>query len=148
MDIEQKTMKIYSKCMKEQGVKVLEKKQKKILGGNYILSDGKTLEKAQKIRRLICEEFDMFFKDYDFIILPTTPSTAFKIGEIQDEMLMYMQDYFTVAFSLAGLPCISIPNGFDEKGLPIGLQIVSAPFSREKTFKFFKISFRTLEKSG
>lgn len=115
-----------------------EEAKKRILGGNYILSDGKTLEKAQKIRRLICEEFDMFFKDYDFIILPTTPSTAFKIGEIQDEMLMYMQDYFTVPFSLAGLPCISIPNGFDEKGLPIGLQIVSAPFSDKKLLNFSK----------
>ena len=113
--------------------------KRRIIAGNYILSEGKKynlLEKAQKLRRLIADEIYRTFEKYDFIILPTSPKTAFKIGEVQDPMTMYSADCFTVPFSLAGVPSISIPNGLDKEGLPIGLQIVAAPFRENRLLSY------------
>jgi len=88
--------------------------------------------KAQKVRTLIKNDFDQLFTDYDLILSPTTPTTAFKIGEKRDPLKMYAADIFTVPVNIAGIPAISVPCGFDQKGLPIGLQLMGAHFKEEK----------------
>jgi aspartyl-tRNA(Asn)/glutamyl-tRNA(Gln) amidotransferase subunit A len=74
---------------------------------------------------------------YDFIVLPTTPNTAFKLGENdKDPISMYLEDIFTVQASLAGLPAISIPNGQDKNGLPIGFQVIGRKFGEKALLNF------------
>ena len=78
--------------------------------------------KAQKVRKLIKNDFDEVYKKVDAILTPSTPSSAFKIGEkSNDPVSMYLNDIFTVPVNLAGLPAISIPAGVDDKGYPLGL---------------------------
>jgi aspartyl-tRNA(Asn)/glutamyl-tRNA(Gln) amidotransferase subunit A len=100
--------------------------------GTYALSAGyydAYYLKAQKVRTLIKRDFEGAFENCDAIITPTAPTTAFKIGEkTQDPLQMYLTDIFTLPASLAGLPALSLPCGFDEKGLPIGLQIMGKHF--------------------
>lgn len=113
--------------------------KRRVILGTYVLSAGHAEEwfvKAQKVRRVICEEFDKVFGKYDFIIMPTTPTTAFPIGTTLDPMDEYLADLYTVPASLAGLPAISIPNGVDKKGLPIGLQIVANSFCEKNLLAF------------
>ena len=114
--------------------------KKRIMLGTFVLSHGyydAYYTKAQKIRRLIKEETEKLLTKYDFLILPTAPTTAFKFGEHQDDPLsMYLADIFTVQASLAGLPAISIPNGVDNEGLPIGLQVVSNKFNESQLLAF------------
>ncbi|MBL8012997.1 MAG: Asp-tRNA(Asn)/Glu-tRNA(Gln) amidotransferase subunit GatA, partial [Candidatus Omnitrophica bacterium] len=72
----------------------------------------------------------------DVIVTPTAPTTAFKVGEkVSDPLSMYLSDIYTIPANLAGLPAISIPCGFDSKGLPIGLQLMAKPFGEETIFK-------------
>ncbi len=105
--------------------------KRRIMLGTYALSSGyydAYYLKAQKVRRLIKEDFDEAFKSCDLIITPTTPTTAFKIGEkTEDPLQMYLSDIFTNSVNLAGLPGLSMPCGFDSSGLPIGLQIIGKP---------------------
>lgn len=103
--------------------------KRRILIGTYVLSHGyydAYYLQAQKVRRLIQNDFLSAFKDQcDVIACPTTPTTAFKIGEkIDDPISMYLNDIFTVPASLAGLPGLSIPCGMDNSGLPVGLQLI------------------------
>ncbi len=114
--------------------------QRRILTGTFVLSadyyDAWYI-KAQKVRRLIKEQLEVILADYDFIVLPTTPTTAFKIGEYtQDPLSMYLADLYTVIASLAGVPAISIPNGTDSQGLPIGLQAIAPAFGEAKLLAF------------
>ena len=106
--------------------------KRRIMLGTYALSAGyydAYYLKALKVRTLIKQDFDKAFEKYDLILSPTTPTTAFKIGEkIDDPMQMYLQDIFTLSLNLAGLPGISIPCGFDD-GLPVGMQLIGKPFS-------------------
>ena len=99
--------------------------KRRILIGTYVLSSGyydAYYLKAQKIRRLIKNDFDKCFKNVDAILTPSTPSSAFKIGEkTNDPISMYLNDIFTVPVNLAGIPAISIPAGQDEKGYPLSL---------------------------
>ena len=99
--------------------------------GTYTLSAGyydAYYLKAQKIRRIIRDDYLKAFEKVDAIILPTTPNTAFKIGEkINDPLSMYLSDIYTVGINLAGLPALSIPIGFIDK-LPIGAQIIGKHF--------------------
>lgn len=115
---------------------------KRILLGTYVLSEGfydAYFTKAQKVRRLIKEETIRLFDDHDFIITPTAPTPAFKLNSHDRNPLeMYLEDIFTVQASLAGLPAISLPNGTDEEGMPIGIQIVANKFEEEKLFSFSK----------
>ena len=101
--------------------------KQRIMVGSFTLSAGyydAYYRKAQQIRRLIKNDFLSAFKDVDLIIGPTTPSTAFKIGEKNDNQIdMYLQDIYTITSNLAGLPAASIPVGFSQ-GLPIGMQII------------------------
>jgi aspartyl-tRNA(Asn)/glutamyl-tRNA(Gln) amidotransferase subunit A len=93
--------------------------------------------KAQKVRRLIKEFTENLLTDFDYIIMPTTPTTAFKIGEHSgNPVAMYLEDLFTVQASVAGVPAISIPNGKDAKGMPIGLQIISNSFKEADLYAF------------
>lgn len=103
--------------------------KRRIMLGTYALSAGyydAYYLKAQKVRTLIKQDFDNAFADVDVLVCPTSPSTAFKAGEKTDDPLsMYLSDLMTIPVNLAGLPGISIPCGFDEQGLPIGLQMIS-----------------------
>ena len=88
--------------------------------------------KAQKIRKIISNEFSQAFKDVDLVLGPTAPDSAFKIGEkSNDPIAMYLSDIFTVSTNLAGLPAMSIPMGFKNK-LPLGLQIIGNHFDESK----------------
>jgi aspartyl-tRNA(Asn)/glutamyl-tRNA(Gln) amidotransferase subunit A len=110
--------------------------KRRILIGAYVLSHGyydAYYLQAQKIRRLIADDFNAAFKTCDVILGPTAPGTAFKLGEKSgDPVEMYLNDLYTIPANLAGLPGMSLPCGFDAKGLPIGLQLVGNYFSEAK----------------
>ncbi|MDO9466585.1 MAG: Asp-tRNA(Asn)/Glu-tRNA(Gln) amidotransferase subunit GatA [Thiobacillus sp.] len=110
--------------------------KRRILIGAYVLSHGyydAYYLQAQKIRRLIADDFSEAFKTCDVILGPTAPGTAFKLGEKSgDPVEMYLNDLYTIPANLAGLPGMSLPCGFDSKGLPIGLQLVGNYFSEAK----------------
>ncbi len=112
--------------------------KRRILIGTYALSAGyydAYYLKAQKVRSLIAREFKKAFEDVDLILGPTTPDTAFKIGEkMNDPIAMYLSDVYTVSTNLAGLPAMSIPMGFKNK-LPLGLQIIGNHFDEEHILK-------------
>ncbi len=122
--------------------------QRRILMGTYVLSAGyydAYYLKAQKVRRCIRNDFDEAFKKCDVILTPTAPSTAFAIGEKQDDPLqMYLNDVFTVPLNLAGLPGISVPVGSGADGLPLGLQLIGRAFDEMTVFK----TAAALEKSA
>jgi len=109
--------------------------KRRIMIGTYVLSSGyydAYYLKAQKVRKLIKNDFDEVYKKVDAILTPSTPSSAFKIGEkINDPVSMYLNDIFTVPINLAGLPAISIPAGSDSKGYPLGLQIIGKAFEEQ-----------------
>ena len=109
--------------------------KRRIMIGTYVLSSGyydAYYLKAQKVRKLIKNDFDEVFKKVDAILTPSTPSSAFKIGEKKDDPVsMYLNDIFTVPVNLAGLPGISIPAGHDGKGYPLGLQIIRKAFDEQ-----------------
>ena len=110
--------------------------KRRILIGAYVLSHGyydAYYIRAQKLRRLIAQDFTEAFKQCDVIMGPTSPSTAFKIGEKSgDPVQMYLSDIYTIAVNLAGLPGMSIPCGFDSGGLPVGLQIIGNYFAESR----------------
>ena len=107
--------------------------QRRILLGTFVLSSNyydAYYNKAQQVRRLIRESMKNVFKDYDFILMPTTPTTAFKIGKHNDNPVeMYLADLFSVQANVAGIPGISFPCGKDNQGLPIGLQLLADDFN-------------------
>ena len=109
--------------------------KRRIMLGTYALSAGyydAYYKKGLQVRTLIKRAFDEAFQKYDVIITPTSPTTAFKIGErVSNPLEMYMSDICTVPVNIAGLPAISIPCGFDSKGLPIGLQIIGKAFDEQ-----------------
>ncbi|MBE8363706.1 Asp-tRNA(Asn)/Glu-tRNA(Gln) amidotransferase subunit GatA [Leptospira borgpetersenii] len=112
--------------------------KRRILLGTFSLSAGyygAYYGTAQKARVLIRKEYDSFFSKVDFILQPTSPTTAFKVGEkTKDPIQMYKADIWTTSVNLAGIPAISVPMGTDEKGLPIGLQITAPHFQEGKLF--------------
>jgi len=110
--------------------------KRRILIGTYVLSSGyydAYYIKAQKVRQMIKNDFDQSFKKVDAILTPSTPSSAFKIGEKKDDPIsMYLNDIFTVPVNLAGIPAISIPAGADNKNYPLGLQLIGKPLDEQK----------------
>jgi aspartyl-tRNA(Asn)/glutamyl-tRNA(Gln) amidotransferase subunit A len=112
--------------------------KRRIMLGTYALSTGyydAYYLKALKVRRLIAEDFQKVFADYDLIVAPTTPTVAFRIGEHTDDLLtLYMNDILTVPVNMAGLPGMSVPCGF-VNGMPVGMQIVGKPFDEGTIFK-------------
>ena len=109
--------------------------KRRILIGTYVLSSGyydAYYLKAQKVRQLIKSDFDKSFNDVDAILTPSTPSSAFKIGDKSDDPVsMYLNDIFTVPINLSGLPAISVPAGHDKNNLPLGLQLIGRPFDEQ-----------------
>jgi aspartyl-tRNA(Asn)/glutamyl-tRNA(Gln) amidotransferase subunit A len=127
---------VYSKSRAEAlGTEV----KRRIMLGTYALSSGyydAYYLKALKVRNLIRSDFTEAFGRADCIIMPTSPTTAFKIGEkTANPLQMYLSDVYTIAVNLAGVPAISIPCGFDTHNLPIGLQIISPAFGEEKLLR-------------
>ena len=110
--------------------------QRRIILGTYVLSSGyydEYYKKAQKVRRLIKNEIDEAFKTVDAIITPTTPTTAFSIGEkVDDPLTMYLSDVYTVTANLAGICGLNIPAGKDNAGLPFGMQLLGDTFGETK----------------
>jgi len=112
--------------------------KRRIILGTYVLSSGyydAYYLRAQKVRRLILGDFEKAFEQVDAILTPTSPTPAFKRGERADDPLaMYLSDIYTISVNLAGLPAISVPCGFTESGLPIGLQIIGKAFGEADMF--------------
>lgn len=104
--------------------------KRRIMLGTFVLSAGyfdAYYTKGLKVRRLIKEKTEQIFEDYDFILMPTAPTTAFKIGENSDDPItMYLQDIFTVHANLAGIPAVSLPKGKHSNGMPFGMQLMGA----------------------
>jgi aspartyl-tRNA(Asn)/glutamyl-tRNA(Gln) amidotransferase subunit A len=114
--------------------------QRRILLGTFVLGaqhyDSCFLQ-AQKIRRLMRDQMEAIFKQYDYIILPTTPTTAFEIGRNNhDPVALYWADVYTTLASITGMPAISIPNGVDKNRLPIGLQVIADSFKEAELLGF------------
>lgn len=114
--------------------------KRRIMLGTYVLSAGyydAYYKKAQQVRRLIKEDFDDAFKKVDIILTPTSPTTAFKIGEkSSDPLQMYLSDIYTTSANLAGIPGINIPIDFDKNGLPIGMQLMANQFEEDLLLSF------------
>lgn len=114
--------------------------KRRIMLGTFVLSAGYQeayYTQAQRVRRLIARSMHHLLRTYDYLMLPTTPTTAFRMGErTEDPITMYLADLFTVPASLAGLPAISVPEGIDRENLPIGLQVVTGPFQEAKLLAF------------
>ncbi len=112
-----------------------EEVKRRILIGTYVLSAGfydAYYMRAQKIRRLIVQDFNNAYQDVDLILTPTAPSSAFSANNPpSDPITMYLNDVFTIPASIAGLPAISIPAGLDKKGLPLGLQLIANTFDEQ-----------------
>jgi aspartyl-tRNA(Asn)/glutamyl-tRNA(Gln) amidotransferase subunit A len=110
--------------------------QRRILTGAYVLSQGyydAYYLQAQRVRRLIADDFQLAFKECDLIMGPVAPTTAWKIGEKSaDPVAMYLEDIFTLGVSLAGLPGMSVPCGEDQQNMPVGLQIIGNYFQEPK----------------
>jgi aspartyl-tRNA(Asn)/glutamyl-tRNA(Gln) amidotransferase subunit A len=127
---------VYSKSRAEGFGKEVKRR---IMLGTYALSSGyydAYYLKALKVRNLIRNDFTSVFEKCDCIMMPVSPTTAFKIGEkVDDPLKMYLSDVYTIAANLAGVPAISIPCGFDEKELPIGLQILAPAFAEDKLLR-------------
>ena len=114
--------------------------QKRILLGTFALSSNyydAYYTKAQKVRRIIREKTKELFQEYDFIVMPTTPTTAYKLGEkITSPIQRFLTDIYSVQANVAGVPGISLPCGTDDNGLPIGIQVIADDFEESKLFQF------------
>jgi len=110
--------------------------KRRIMLGTYALSAGyydAYYGQAQKVRTLVIRDYESAFERFDILVSPTSPTTAFRIGEKADDpMAMYLNDIFTIPANLAGVPAISVPCGLDDAGLPIGVQL-TAPALDEPT---------------
>jgi aspartyl-tRNA(Asn)/glutamyl-tRNA(Gln) amidotransferase subunit A len=105
--------------------------KRRIMLGSFVLSAGyydAYFTRAQKVRQLLCDRMDAIFRNYDFIIMPTSPVTAFRAGEMDDPIAMYLADIYTVMANLVGCPAISLPLFRHPNGMPFGLQVMSARF--------------------
>lgn len=116
--------------------------KRRIMLGTYVLSSGyydAYYTRAQKVRRLIKHDFTNAFKSVDALLTPTTPTTAFKLGEkVSDPLSMYLNDIYTVSANISGSPAASIPVGLDRNGLPIGAQLITDSFKESMLFSLAK----------
>ena len=114
--------------------------KRRILLGTFVLSSGyydAYYGKAQKARRLVKEETQKIFENFDFIISPTTPGTAFPLGqEYKDPTVLYLEDIFTVQANISGIPAISLPLGKHSNGLPFGMQLMAPAFGEKELLEF------------
>jgi len=113
--------------------------KRRILLGTYVLSQGyydAYYLQGMKVRTLIKQDFDEAFTRCDVVLMPTAPTPAFRIGEkLDDPLQMYLSDIFTISANLAGVPAMSLPCGFSSSGLPIGMQLLAAPFREDLLFR-------------
>lgn len=119
--------------------------KRRIMAGTFVLSHGyydAYYTKGQKVRRVLQDKTNAILENYDFILLPTTPTTAFELNAVTDPISMYLQDIYTVHANLTGNPAISVPMGSHSNGRPYGLQIIGDHFKEKEMFGFAK----TLEK--
>jgi aspartyl-tRNA(Asn)/glutamyl-tRNA(Gln) amidotransferase subunit A len=116
--------------------------KRRIMLGTYVLSSGyydAYYTRAQKVRRLIAQDFMQAFESCDALLTPTAPTTAFTLGEkISDPLAMYLNDIFTVSANIAGVPAISVPVGLDSSGLPVGAQLIGRHFDESTLFALSK----------
>ena len=115
--------------------------KRRIMLGTFVLSSGyydAYYSNAQKVRRILRDKTNEILEKFDFILLPTTPKTAFKSGEISDPVTMYLEDIFTVQANLTGLPAISIPLGTHSNGMPFGVQLIGRKFAEQQMLAFAK----------
>ncbi|MBI4919922.1 Asp-tRNA(Asn)/Glu-tRNA(Gln) amidotransferase subunit GatA [Candidatus Azambacteria bacterium] len=142
IDKEEKLQNLLKVYNKSRGESFGAEARRRIMLGTYILSAGyydAYYSRAQKVRRLIKQDFDRAFKEVDAIITPTSPTTAFKFGEkMQDPLSMYLADIYTVSINLAGIPAISIPVK-EVNNLPVGLQLIGNNFDDIKLLKIAKV---------
>jgi aspartyl-tRNA(Asn)/glutamyl-tRNA(Gln) amidotransferase subunit A len=113
--------------------------QRRIMAGTFVLSHGyydAYYTKGQKVRRVLQNKTNAIFKEYDLILLPTTPSTAFELNAVKDPINMYLQDIFTVHANLTGNPAISLPLGKHSNGMPFGVQVMANHFDEKQLFNF------------
>ena len=113
--------------------------KRRIMLGTFVLSEGfydAYYTKAQKVRRAVTNEINDLFNNYDFIVCPTTPTTAFQFNSKKDPIEMYLNDIYTVLANIAGIPGISLPLGFHSNRMPFGFQIMSKKFSEEQLLSF------------
>ena len=124
-----------------------EEVKRRIMLGTFVLSSGyydAYYTKAQKVRRLIQDRTSEILKNYDFILTPTTPSTAFNIGvKNEDPTVVYLEDIYTVHANLAGIPAISLPLWTSKEKMPIGIQLMSAAFKEKELLSFSKLLMNT-----
>jgi len=117
--------------------------KRRIMLGTYALSSGyydAYYLKGLKVRQLIRSDFTSAFNRVDCVMMPVAPTTAFKIGEkVADPLQMYLADMYTLAANLAGVPGLSVPCGFDPRGLPVGLQIICAPFAEDRLLRIARL---------
>jgi aspartyl-tRNA(Asn)/glutamyl-tRNA(Gln) amidotransferase subunit A len=114
-----------------------EEVKRRILLGNFVLSSGyydAYYVKAQKVRRLIKEEYEKLFEEVDLILSPVAPDTAYEFGALSDPLQMYLSDLYTISVNLAGLPAISLPVDTAENGMPVGLQLIAKAFDEQTLF--------------
>ena len=113
--------------------------KRRIILGTYVLSAGyydAYYKKAQRVRTIIKKEFEEAFKNYDVLLTPVSPTTAWKIGEkVSNPLEMYLMDLYTVPINIAGVPAISIPCGKDKNGMPIGMQLIAKHFNEDKLYQ-------------
>ena len=111
--------------------------KRRIMAGAFVLSHGyydAYYTKGQKVRRVLKNRTNEILNNFDFILLPTTPSTAFGINDVKDPISMYLQDIFTVHANLTGNPAISLPLGKHSNGLPFGVQLMADDFKEKELF--------------
>ena len=123
--------------------------KRRIMLGTFALSAGyadQYYNKALQVRRKIRGDFDAAFREVDVVLGPTSPTPAFKLGErTADPLAMYLSDIYTITANLAGIPGISIPCGLTKSGLPIGLQLLAAPFAEEKLLRTARVFERATD---
>jgi aspartyl-tRNA(Asn)/glutamyl-tRNA(Gln) amidotransferase subunit A len=113
--------------------------KRRIMTGTFVLSHGyydAYYTKGQQVRRVLQNKTKEIFENFDFVITPTTPSSAFELDSVKDPIQMYLQDIFTVHANLTGNPAISIPFGTDESNMPFGLQVMAKPFAEKDMLNF------------
>ncbi len=113
--------------------------KRRIMAGTFVLSQGyydAYYTKGQRVRRVLRNKTDEIFSQYDLILLPTTPSAAFRLNDVKDPIQMYLQDIYTVHANLTGNPAISLPLGKHSNGMPYGVQIMADHFAEKKMFDF------------
>jgi aspartyl-tRNA(Asn)/glutamyl-tRNA(Gln) amidotransferase subunit A len=123
--------------------------QRRIMTGTFVLSHGyydAYYTKGQKVRRVLQDKTNEILNDFDFILLPTTPTTPFEINSVKDPISMYLQDIYTVHANLTGNPAISIPLGTHSNGLPMGIQIIANHFEEKQMFNFSRVIENILKK--